>query len=241
MPEIELFASRFDKQLHRYASWMPDPDVLYIDVMSISWENQFVYSFPPFSMIWPVLNKISLESIKALVIAPLWPTQSWFTPRYKSKTSSLSQTETVCSDVHWRSAQTSTIQKETINVLNAAWRDGTKNKYKYIFRRWVKFYSERNYNTMQFNTDIVLEFLTLEYNRCLSYNAIRNVLSAISGYLPHEVRHHNIIKKFMNGAFNLRPLKTQYYAIWEVSILLNYLQNMNTDSDMNKSKKIVCL
>ena len=133
------------------------------------------------------------------------------------------------------------IQKETINVLNAAWRDGTKNKYKYIFRRWEKFCSERNYNTMQINTHIVLEFLTLEYNKGLSYNAIRNVLSAISSYLPHEVRQHIIIKKFMKGAFNLRPLKTQHHAIWDVSILLNYLQNMKTDSDMSKSKKIVCL
>ena len=93
---------------------------------------------------------------------------------------------------------------------------------------------------MQINTDIVLEFLTLQYNRGLSYNAIRNVLSAISSYLPHELRHHNIIKKFMKGAFSLRPPKTQYHAIWDVSILLNYLQNMNTDSAMNKSKKIVC-
>ena len=29
-------------------------------------------------MIWPVLNKISLESTKALVEAPMWPTQLWF-------------------------------------------------------------------------------------------------------------------------------------------------------------------
>ena len=130
------------------------------------------------------------------------------TPSYKSKTSLLFQTETACSDVHSRSAQTSAIQKETINVLYAAGRDGTKNKYKYIFRRWEKFCSERNYNTMQINTDIVLKFLTLEYNRGLSYNAIRNVLSAISSYLPHKVRHHNIIKKFMKGTFNLQPPKT---------------------------------
>ena len=41
----------------------------------------------------------------------------------------------------------------------------------------------------------------------------------------------------MKGAFNLRPPKTQYHAIWDVSILLNYSQNMNTDRDMNKSKK----
>ena len=45
----------------------------------------------------------------------------------------------------------------------------------------------------------------------------------------------------MKVAFNLRPPKTQYHAMWDVSILLNYLQNMNTDSDMNKNKKIVCL
>ena len=144
--------------LHRYASWMPVPDALYIDAMSISWENQFVYLFPPFNMIRPVLNKISLESTKALVIVPMcWNTimvqqivktssgeandyrkQISATPRDKSKTSSLSHTETACIDVHSRSAQTSIIQKETINVLNAVWRDGTKNKYKYIFRTWEK-------------------------------------------------------------------------------------------------------
>ena len=78
MPDIDLFASRLNKQLHIYASWMPDPDALHIDALSISWKNQFVYLSPPFSMIWPVLNNISLESIEALVIAPMWPTQSWF-------------------------------------------------------------------------------------------------------------------------------------------------------------------
>ena len=94
-----------------------------------------------------------------------------------------------------------------------------KNKYKYIFR-WEKFCSERN-----------TILLTLEYNTDLSYNAIKNVLPAIS-YLPHEVRHHNIIKNFKKGAFNLQPPKTQYHAMWHVSILLNYLQNMIRESDM---------
>ena len=79
---------------------------------------------------------------------------------------------------------------------------------------------------MQINTNIVLEFLTLEYNRGLTYNAIRNFLSAISSYLPHEVRHHNIIKMFMKGAFNLRPPKTKYHAIRDV---IHYLKNINTD------------
>ena len=45
----------------------------------------------------------------------------------------------------------------------------------------------------------------------------------------------------MKGVFNLRPPKTQYHAIWDVSTLLNHLEKMNTDSDMNKSKNTVCL
>ena len=64
-------------------------------------------------------------------------------------------------------------------------------------------------------------FLTLGYKTGLSYRAIRNVLSAISSYLSHEVRHHNIIKKFMKVALNLRPPKTKYHAICDVNILLN--------------------
>ena len=78
MHEVDFFASRLNRNLHRYISWMSDPDALY-DAMSMSWENHFVYLFPPFSMIWLILKKTSLESIKAsIVIAPMWPTQSWF-------------------------------------------------------------------------------------------------------------------------------------------------------------------
>ena len=65
--------------------------------------------------------------------------------------------------------------------------DRTKNKYKYIFRQRETFCSEKNYNTTQVDTDIALEFLTLDYKRRLSYNAISNVLSAIGNYLPLEV------------------------------------------------------
>ena len=36
-------------------------------------------------------------------------------------------------------------------------------------------------------------------------------------------------------------MKGASHAIWDVSTLLDYLQNMSTDSDMNKSKYIVCL
>ena len=57
-PEIDLYTSRVNKQIDIYASWMPDPSSTIIDAMTISWSNKYVYIFPTFCMMWPVLRKI---------------------------------------------------------------------------------------------------------------------------------------------------------------------------------------
>ena len=110
-----------------------------------------------------------------------------------------------------------------------------EKKYRYIFRSWEKFCSERNYNTMQINADIVLEFLTLEYNKDLSYYVMRNVLSGI--IVTFHMKSDTILlsKSLGKGGFNLQSPNTQYHAILDVSILLNYLQNKNADGDTNSS------
>ena len=46
--------------------------------MSDSWKHVFIYAFPPFSMIWPTINKVLSQSEKALIKIPMWPTQIWF-------------------------------------------------------------------------------------------------------------------------------------------------------------------
>ena len=50
-PDIDLFASRHSCQNKPCVSLYPDPESCSVDAMSISWENKFVYLFPPFSMI----------------------------------------------------------------------------------------------------------------------------------------------------------------------------------------------
>ena len=89
MPEIDLFASRLNYKIDTYVSWFPDPESTYIDAMKIKWSGRFIYAFPPFSMIWPVLNKILEDKVeKALIVIPRWPTQSWFTLAQRMRISS---------------------------------------------------------------------------------------------------------------------------------------------------------
>ena len=77
IPDIDLFASRLNKQREHYTSWLPDPGSCIINAMSVSWYNQYVYIFPPFSMVWPALKKVPRECQKALIIVPKWTTQPW--------------------------------------------------------------------------------------------------------------------------------------------------------------------
>ena len=63
IPDIDLFASRLNKQFEHYASWLPGLGSRIIDAMLVSWHSQYVYIFPPFSMIWPALKKCR-ENVK---------------------------------------------------------------------------------------------------------------------------------------------------------------------------------
>ena len=85
IPDIDLFASRLNHKVPTYASWKPDPASTIIDAMSVSWENKFIYLFPPFSMMWPILSKIEEDKVeRAIIIMPEWSTQSWY-PRIMKK------------------------------------------------------------------------------------------------------------------------------------------------------------
>ena len=78
-PDIDLFASRTNFKINKYVSWKPDPDCFAVDAFSINWNKSFPFCFPPFSLIQKVLKTIIIQQVDvAIVVAPMWPTQTWF-------------------------------------------------------------------------------------------------------------------------------------------------------------------
>ena len=77
-PSIDLFASRINNQLHRFASFRPDPEAEIIDAFTVSWADMQFYAFPPFICITRVLQKIRLEEATGIVVVPDWPNQPWY-------------------------------------------------------------------------------------------------------------------------------------------------------------------
>ena len=83
---------------------------------------------------------------------------------------------------------------------------------------------------------IVLQFLTKEFLRVLSFNYLSIYTSALRNYLPDTVLNSHVNQKITKGMFRLRLLKTKY-AIWSVQILLEFLENISLDNDMDVSRK----
>ena len=75
---VDLFASRLNNNLPKYVSRKPDPNAFATDAFSLTWDNDFYFMFPPFSLLPRILQKIEEDKASALLIAPLWPTQSWW-------------------------------------------------------------------------------------------------------------------------------------------------------------------
>lgn len=75
---MDLFATHHDRQLHRYASWSPQPGALWTDSMKHSWLGENGWANPPFALIFQVLHKVRQEGSTITLLAPFWPAQPWF-------------------------------------------------------------------------------------------------------------------------------------------------------------------
>ncbi|XP_062570047.1 uncharacterized protein LOC134232103, partial [Saccostrea cucullata] len=76
--DIDLFASRYNRQISPYVSYAPDRHAIAIDAFTISWSELKCYIFCPFCILSRVLQKILIENVEAVIVAPIWPTQPWF-------------------------------------------------------------------------------------------------------------------------------------------------------------------
>ena len=82
-PEIDLFASRLNFKENCYVSWEPDPGSFWVDAFTLDWSSfHLCYAFPPFNLIGKVLSKAKHDKAELLLIAPKWPTQSWYPMLY---------------------------------------------------------------------------------------------------------------------------------------------------------------
>ena len=80
MPDINLFASRLNHKVSKYASRKPDPLASFVDAFTLNWrEVSNAYALTPFCLVGRCLQKVMLPQETLTVVVLLWCTQAWFT------------------------------------------------------------------------------------------------------------------------------------------------------------------
>ncbi len=75
--EVDLFASQESSQCPLWFS-LSFPTTLGIDAFAHPWPNVSLYAFPPIKLIPAVLCRVKVSGAHLLLIAPFWPSQTWF-------------------------------------------------------------------------------------------------------------------------------------------------------------------
>ena len=51
-------------------SWHPEPEAMAINALSSTWNSNYFYMFPPFSLVGPISPKILRDRTNAVIVAP---------------------------------------------------------------------------------------------------------------------------------------------------------------------------
>jgi hypothetical protein len=89
VPDLDLFATRFNTVLDKFVSPFPDEKALAIDAMSLDWTGLNAFAFPSTAMLRAVLLKLTNSPrCRVILIAPEWQKQDWYPTLQKLKVGS---------------------------------------------------------------------------------------------------------------------------------------------------------
>ncbi|XP_046564208.1 uncharacterized protein LOC124273040 [Haliotis rubra] len=139
------------------------------------------------------------------------------------------------------------ISPQVADVMLQSWRGSTRKQYKTYWDRWIKFCSRKQVDSVSPPIEMVLEFLYELYSEGLSYSSLNTARSALSVLIVSTavpVGEHPLVKRFMKGVYQARPVTSRYSDIWDANVVLDYLRKLTPVrklSLVNLSIKLVLL
>lgn len=110
-------------------------------------------------------------------------------------------------------------------MLMNSWRESTKKQYNVYLKKWIEFCASRHWNPMDRKITHCLKFLLHLFKTNHSYSAINTARSSLSCiFTEPPIGEHSLVVRFMRSVFHCRPTIPRYQSIWDVSIVLRYLE-----------------
>ena len=130
-----------------------------------------------------------------------------------------------------RSLQAQGLSAAAAGTISKARRESTKRLYDTYLEKWTAYCGQRDIDPVHPGVVGAINFLQSlmdEPNTTRGYSAVATARSALSSVVVLEsgipFGEHPLVKTFMTGVHNLRPISPRYTTIWSIDIVLKLLK-----------------
>ncbi len=211
------------------------PTTLGIVAFAHPWPTASLYAFPPIKLIPAVLCRVKVSGARLLLIAPFWPSQTWFSVVGMAHTGPWAVIDDLPDEV-----------QETIASARApATRKLYSSKWG-VFESWCL---TRAIDPVNCPVGPVLEFLQERLTAGAAATTLRVYVAAIAAQRELDeipLGRHRMVSAFMRGARCLRPVRPTAVPSWDLSVILEGLvtapfEPLESASDRILTLKVVLL
>ena len=139
--------------------------------------------------------------------------------------------------------QSGGLSTDASRLLTASWRNKTTSSYESLFKKWDRWYMERNRDPIRGPIGDVANFLSELFQEGYQYrslNAYRSAVSSVHEKVDGElVGQHPLIYRLLKGAFNERPPRPKYHSIWDVDLVLNMFRRNGPSTSLSLEDLII--
>ncbi|KAL1270896.1 hypothetical protein QQF64_029912 [Cirrhinus molitorella] len=215
--QVDLFASPESSHCQLFFSLTQAP--LGRDALAHSWPRGLrKYAFPPVSLLAQTLCKIREDEEQVLLVAPFWPTRTWFADLMLHATVP-----------PWKIP----LRKDLLSQGDGTiWhpRPDLWNLHAYALRwgLFVDWCSSRREDPRKCSVGVLLSFLQEKLERRLSPSTLKVYVAAIAAYHDavdgSSLGKHHLIVRFLRGARRINLPRSHLVPSWDLSVVLQGLR-----------------
>ncbi len=247
--QVDLFASPESSHCQLYFSLTEGP--LGTDKLAHSWPRALrKYAFPPVSLLAQLLCKLREDEEQVLLVAPHWPTRTWFArthfPRDSTSLAHSSEEgppfsgarhhmapasrsmEPPCVAPGRDAADLSGLPPAVVETIIQARAPSTRQTYALKWSLFATWCSSQREDPRRCTIGVVLSFLQERLERRLSPSTLKVYVAAIAAHHDAEdgrsLGKHDLIVRFLKGARRMNPSRPLLVPSWDLSIILAGLQ-----------------
>lgn len=126
---------------------------------------------------------------------------------------------------------------ESIEIINASWRESTIKQYQYAWKLWSKWCVSFRKDPINSSVQDLLNFLSIQFKFGKSYsilNTYRSSISSVHNLIQNApIGQHVLVNRFFKGLANLKPSLPRYSVTWDVDKVFAFLESLWNLEDLS--------